>query len=167
MLRARSTKEATALRTTVQITHLLQAVISIDNTAKQTWNHIRVTERTAVWEIEWYLGKQKIRRWFFFTGHQAIISTLHHMSPLKKKKKQRSNIEGIQANHCSGDGNKYKRKIKWRRQREKKLTCERIPWEVQRNTEQMENHDEKTIKQKGDNEMRNMNNERNPAPTHH
>lgn len=45
-----------------------------------------------------------------------------------------------------------------KRQEEKKLTCERIAWEVQWNTEQMENRDEKIIKQKEDNEMRNMNN---------
>lgn len=87
MLRARSTKEATALRTTVQITHLLQAVISIDNTAKQTWNHIRVMEWTAVWEIEWYLGKQKIRRWFFLyrtSGNYFYLAS--HVSFKKKKK---------------------------------------------------------------------------------
>lgn len=47
--------------------------------------------------------------------------------------------------------------------REKKLTCERIPWEVQWITEQMKNHDEKTVKQRRrnkDNEMRNVINER-------
>lgn len=40
------------------------------------------------------------------------------------------------------------REIKQTTQGEKKLTCERILWEVQGNREQMENHDEKTIKQK-------------------
>lgn len=58
------------------------------------------------------------------------------------------------------------------RQGEMKLTCERIPWEVQWNTEQMGNHDEETTKQKEetkDNEMRNMKNEighRFPATPH-
>lgn len=54
------------------------------------------------------------------------------------------------------------------RQREKKLTC-RVPWEVQRNTEQMENHDEKTMERKRrnkDNEMRNVNNGRGQPSRH-
>lgn len=51
-----------------------------------------------------------------------------------------------------------KTETKQRRQKEKKLTCERILWEVQWDTEQMGNRDENTTKHKEDNEKREMNN---------